>query len=523
MPLQITKNSKSIRKRIAVICIYAIVFCMPQYLYADSGAYKTGKHGDPSIGVYHDSNLPRGNCNQCHIQHDSDGPYDFGLFSPSDNGFCQSSGCHEYEYQSPPGDFYWAYPGNVPEWYNSAHGASTSLFPIGGREVKLCLQCHNPHSESDPTNGVFPSATRQLEENGCYSFNGIPGEGCHGFNSANRPFGADDIYTQMLKSTRHNVALATKVHSGDWSTSFPYGREPRTANSGYFSDENWHVECVDCHNPHKATTQARIVGSNNIGGALLGIWGVEPTNGGPWITPSSFVSVDFTSLSAKEYQLCFKCHSYFAFGVTPPSGYTDNAREFNPANVSFHPIEDTIPANSYTSPSSENGFIETMETPWDNNMHDMMVCSDCHSSEIAGEPKGPHGSSQPFLLIASPSVSDNSLCLKCHKATVYAPAFDPGATETGSRFDSQTSGDEDASHYFHVTERGFGCRQCHGARQNEPPASPEQSTPYPIEVGSLHGTNSLPGLMNGANINSYSPGSCTPTCHEHVTYNTGQE
>ena len=491
----------------------------------DDGAYKTTKHASPVIGVQRDFNLPRGNCSQCHTQHGTDGPYDFALFAPDDNGLCQSSGCHAYEYQSPPGDFYWSYPGNVPEWYYSAHGASTSLFPpAGGREVKLCLQCHNPHGVGDEQNGIYPSATSALEENGCYSYNGTPGAGCHGFDAGNRPIGAVDIYSQTMKPSRHDVAAKTKIHSNDWSQSFPYGREPRTVNSGYFSGDNWHVECVDCHNPHKATTEARIIGSNNIGGALLGNWGVEPINGGPGIAPAVFNSVDFTSITnSREYQLCFKCHSYFAFGGTPPSGYTDNAREFNTANASYHPVEDTIPTNSYTSPSETNNFIETMESPWDNGHHDMMACSDCHSSDNSTDPRGPHGSNQPYILIASQSATDNTLCLKCHKASVYAPLGDPNILDTGSRFDSQTTGVNNASHYYHVTIRNIGCGQCHGARQNPPDASPQQSTPYPIEIGSLHGTNTFLGLMNGANINTYSPGSCTPTCHDRVDYNPGVE
>ena len=164
-----------------------------------------------------------------------------------------------------------------------------------------------------------------------------------------------------------------------------------------------------------------------------------------------------------------------------------------------------------------------METPWDNNKHDMMVCSDCHSSDNPSDPKGPHGSNQPYLLIASQASNDNTLCLKCHKASVYAPIGDPGVIETGSRFDSQTTGESEASHYYHVTLRNISCRQCHAARQEAPSPIPPQSTPYPTEIGSLHGSNTFPGLMNGANISAYSPGSCSPTCHDAVTYVPGDE
>jgi len=517
MPLQI-------RRLLIIAQVLSVIFTARDIL-AESGAYKSSKHADPSIGAQRDMNLPRGNCSQCHLQHDGDLPYDFALFAPPDNSSCLSSGCHSYEYQWPPGDYYWSYPGNTPDWYNSAHGASFGQFPpAGGRDVNLCVQCHDPHSRGDSILGVYPSATSEIEERGCYSNGGVAGQGCHGMNASFRPVGADDIYSQLLKPSRHNVEASFKVHSSDWQSSFPYGRESRQTNSGSFSDINRHAECVDCHNPHKAIAGNHQVGSNEIGGALLGSWGVEPANAAPWVVPAYFAVVDFDFLSGSfEYQLCYKCHSYFAFGNNAPTGYTDNAREFNPANASYHPVEDTIPENSYTTSSSVNGFIETMESPWDNGLHDKMTCSDCHASENDIDPRGPHGSNNPYILIGSPSASETAFCLNCHKASVYVPSFDPGTSETGSRFDSQTTGAEEASHYFHVSRQGIGCRQCHGGRQEPPPAVPSQRSPYPVEVGSAHGTNTFSGLLNGTNIVAYAPGSCAPTCHTPQTYNAGPE
>lgn len=496
-----------------------------QLARGDSGFYKTGKHGNSIIGANRDSSEPVGNCSQCHLEHDGDFPFDYSLFGPDDNSLCQSSGCHEYQYQWPPGNYYWPYPGNVPDWYGSGHGSSTNVFPAGSnREVRLCVQCHNPHDAGDSTWGAFPSATGSLEENGCYSYGGVIGQGCHGNNNANRPSGAADIYSLILKPSRHNVAAAAKAHSSDWLPNPPYGRESRIVNSGSFSGESRHVECADCHNPHKSIPGNHIAGQNNIGGPLLGSWGVEPINSGPWTVPTLFETIDFSSiLIGKEYQLCFKCHSYFAFGNNPPVGSTDIAREFNKANASYHPLEDTVRTNSYTSSSPTNGNIETMEYPWNNGRHDLMVCSDCHSSDNPADPLGPHGSNQAYILTGSASALDKAFCTKCHKATVYNAMNDPGSRETGSRFDQQTTGKSDASHYFHVVREGYGCRQCHGARQNSVPPSPERRSPYPTEPGSLHGANTFPGMLNGANISNYTPGSCTPSCHGRETYNAGPE
>ena len=511
-------------KKLIFICSTYFTIGWAGGIYAESGTFKSSKHADPGIGVHRDTNLPRGNCSQCHLQHDGDLPYDFALFAPADNGTCLSSGCHDYQYQWPPGDYYWSFPGNTTDWYNSAHGASAGQFPPGnGRQVALCVQCHDPHTAGDSIHGVYPSATRELEERGCYSNGAIVGQGCHGMNGSTRPAGADDIYSQLLKSSRHNVEASAKEHSTDWQASYPYGRESRQVNSGHFSDSNRHVECVDCHNPHKAVSGGHQIGSNEIGGALLGAWGVQPSSAAPGATPTSFTAVDFNTIGGSlEYQMCYKCHSYFAFGNTAPSGYTDNAREFNPANASFHPVQDTIPTNSYTIQTPENGLTQTMDNRWNNIVHNKMTCSDCHASETATDPGGPHGSNNPYILTGSPAATDIAFCTSCHLGSVYAPPTRP-IGETGSRFDGQTTGEEDASHYFHVTVRGIGCRQCHGGRQEPPPAQPEQRSPYPLDAGSAHGTNTLVGLMNGANISAYVPGNCTPTCHESITYSAGPE
>ena len=47
--------------------------------------------------------------------------------------------------------------------------------------------------------------------------------------------------------------------------------------------------------------------------------------------------------SPREYQVCFKCHTSYAFGATPPTSpsggtETDAAAEFNPGNRSYHPV-----------------------------------------------------------------------------------------------------------------------------------------------------------------------------------------
>ncbi|MGE5651575.1 MAG: cytochrome c3 family protein, partial [Bacillota bacterium] len=134
-------------------------------------------------------------------------------------------------------------------------------------------------------------------------------------------------------------------------------------NLGQGNNANRHVECTDCHNPHRVrrgrtfvTTSSNTAGDdgalrthtpggktgdlstgngNIASGVLRGSWGVEPTM--PAISYTSWPSVptgfdvkkgDPGSVAApttraetltatyltREYQLCFKCHSNYANG-----------------------------------------------------------------------------------------------------------------------------------------------------------------------------------------------------------------
>jgi len=136
--------------------------------------------------------------------------------------------------------------------------------------------------------------------------------------------------------------------------------EPRS-KLGVGKLSNRHVECTDCHNPHRviraqnglpgaltaANTRDTVAGrntgggahkhtnatgythSNAISGVLRGSWGVEPTygsasfhslpttytvkRGDPGASTSTLASETYVT---REYQICLKCHSDY--------GYTDN-------------------------------------------------------------------------------------------------------------------------------------------------------------------------------------------------------
>jgi hypothetical protein len=256
---------------------------------------------------------------------------------------------------------------------------------------------------------------------------------------------------------------------------------------------NRHTECTDCHNPHRLTKNRffnansalpdtagthkheivagdTVPHSNIISGSLRGITGVEPTY------PSNEFGVDPTGFDVKrgdsgtavsalvsdsyvtrEYQICLKCHSNYAYDDSPPAlgyvggtlqntngmlNYINDAMEFqapvtHQGNAStsdsgalsptystnnqrsWHPV---MNATGRTVVIRGSASPNLWRAPWNGSDTDggstivtavgnqTMYCSDCHGSQtdIAdgvvpfggenGKSWGPHGSTENFLL-----------------------------------------------------------------------------------------------------------------------------
>lgn len=537
-----------------LVLVISLAFYLKNVL-GSGGSFTKTEHGGTDVnsnsttGVYRSSvdktatghPAVAGECVHCHEQHTSvegtepaptGGPDDYILMRADDNNLCYE--CHT-------GSLNRIWPGSGALNYDgSGHGSTTALY--NSRDVKLCVQCHNPHGAIDTdysATNPCPRMTRYIEEKTCLSNSGVAGSGCHG--SSGNPTGAKNIYSLFYSKTyRHPLSPALDASRGKTGVHSSLESQSTYPTGTAFYSTNRHVECVDCHNPHMArnygtagnsthtASGATYPAPTNIASrALLGAWGVSPTYGGTaWVAPSSYTVRNFTTVddtANKEYQLCFKCHSSFAYGGTAPSGYTDQSIEFNPNNKSFHPVYqayNTAPlhTNSYTTPSANNGNIQTMAAPFNTTSPKTMYCSDCHGSETDADPEGPHGSTNQYIIVRSTSATDNTLCLKCHLSSVYSPASDPG-TEMGSRFDRQTTGDGSANHGNHVVSRGKFCRDCHAGTQT----AAVGNNPAALAPGSVHGTNLATGFMNGVNINVYSIGSCDPACHATKTYTAGVE
>lgn len=262
-----------------------------------------------------------------------------------------------------------------------------------------------------------PGAVDQGEV-ACYSCHSLPSDG---FKSAlntdwyglgaNMSAASQAIYGQLQQPYGHRV--------GQWS-----GEHRSTATdevSGNRLATPQHVECTDCHNSHAAgkvavsgpKRSAATPASNAIGpdSPLAGVWGVEPPTASMWTAPNV---TGYTVLSAavKEYQVCFKCHS--GFNATPIG--TDQAKEFNTNNASYHPVMGPT-RSPHLDPAS-------MKEPWKNVGAQTMYCSDCHMASGAAQASGSHGSEYPYALqgywnggnnrLATETNDSDLLCNNCH-------------------------------------------------------------------------------------------------------------
>lgn len=406
-------------------------------------------------------------CTSCHDPHNDE----YGDFLVVDNtsaALCLT--CH-----------------NVANWTTSGHGLSAQKLPEvianaltkenRGSRAKLvkprtvagaaCSSCHVPHAAASKEQLMRFQAP---EQNCAY---------CHGAEGPGQKVMAD-----FNKVSVHPIFVNADSHSAQENAINPPQR---------------HVTCVDCHNPHAAN---KFPGSRAaVAGALAGVEGVNA--GGAVVRTVQH-----------EYELCFRCHgdSVARGPATVPRQVveTDTRRQFNPGNVSFHPVE-TVGKNT-ASPSLINPLTPAS----------LISCTDCHNSDTGPKnggsgANGPHGSSfAPLLermLVTTDGTPYNAnsfaLCYKCHSETVV----DSGPSL--AQFNTSTSSQVNKSWYFHrmhLEDGRIACTSCHDSHGS--------SQQHLINFNTVYATP-CNGVIRYASTGP-NQGVCTLTCHgqQHnaVTY-----
>jgi cytochrome c553 len=401
-----------------------------------------------------------------------------------------------------------AQPNVANETYTNA-AADAREFPRGTQVWEsACLACHDTHTVSGSRRllreGVDGSTTtlsgytikagngQAAIEETCYACHGpsrgtLQGQGGGTFEVPDTQ--SDFGLATHMPITNSEQAAGHEVHDigtagGDGGGADMIESQTLLDGSGHI---NRHAECTDCHNPHRVTkrslfyqddsggnmdsqgTHNHAGGHTNLAsGVLRGAWGVEPqySSNNFHNDPSGFTvkrglpgntsTAVTNSWVTREYQVCLKCHSSYAFGngynAPPPLGvstssgtngmsrYTNVAREYNspsthagePRNVGQDGGADNAPAccdwnnnnhrawhpvRAATGRTYASRLITTGPNNWLSPFNatadvgsQTMYCTDCHGTDTAqdtavpggsqpnGKPWGPHGSMNDFIL-----------------------------------------------------------------------------------------------------------------------------
>jgi predicted CXXCH cytochrome family protein len=436
-------------RRAAIAAAVALAVALPCGAGA-KGTYRESPHGNPKTGVVRVPSLKRGECTHCHgASRDASerGPGKkrghAGLFAQNDNSLCAS--CHRSAAGTYLGD---------AQYEGSAHGRSPVVVWPGptpparpSTDAGKCVNCHDPHGQRD-AGGLIPDLLRARGAALCL--------GCHRGNPG------PDVAAAFLSTYRHPLV-------DDAPAADPGGAPVPT--------------CGACHNAHAAAHDDASPIAREASGAVLGVTRVRVSNGSAGQPPVLALVPSRDVAPVRELEVCFKCHSSAA---PAPSRGADVAAALNPANASFHPVEEAIRGAGVDRRAFTNAWRGRRT----------VTCSDCHSPDD-GVSRGPHGSNQPHLLKKRhlpPASTDlplpTDLCFDCHAFETYA---DPagGAGGAYSRF---------PGHLSHAA-KGTPCSACHAS----------------------HGSPTLPALLvlRSPGLMAYTQdaagASCTSSCHRTVS------
>lgn len=445
----------------------AIFLSLTAPCLASAGAFRDTKHGSRTSGVQRATDVPRGSCVNCHSGHSSTEASaraeTLNLFAPNDDNLCFN--CHLDA--SAHGTW-----GGSSRWSDSEHarpdGVRRPGRPMrkGGATEGQCLNCHDPHGARDRS-GVIPSMLVAREEALCLE--------CHDGARAN------NVAVSFRKNYSHPVALSGR-HAGD----------ERPAGDGAGRATDRHSECADCHNVHALSRDVITPSAPEASGLLAGVSRVQVINGVAGSKPAYEWKSPGEPAFARQYELCFKCHSSAA---RQPAGQEDVAALTNPSNASFHPIQ----ARGTNATIDRAAFVN------DYDASSILYCTDCHAGD---EPSShaPHGSNHKYILrkqtiddARTQPMREDNLCFACHSFDVYANAASPPTVLRASRFNFPSA----AGHAFHVGAQSVPCFACH-------------ETHGSIRNASLISTTRMPGIR--AYSQTAAGGNCVSSCHQSRSY-----
>ncbi|MCK4587131.1 MAG: hypothetical protein KAU29_07305, partial [Gammaproteobacteria bacterium] len=405
------------------------------FTYDSALATKDGELRDPAIesnignrssGVTPHVPLENGQvqCNSCHDPHIRDSVdatrnikflrlNRFQRVSPSNTAFNESNdiiclACHD-----------------KAGWVGSAHATASvanETYTTSAANLRefpdptqvwesACLACHDTHTvqgsrrllregTDGPTVGGAKQGGSAAIEETCFACHSSDGGTLtsQGFNTEVPDIKSDFSLPTHMPITnneqaagfeRHNIGIvgSDSQETGQRGKDFIESRAMLGKSSAGGSLTNRHVECTDCHNPHRVVRR-RVFNQNNLGGnvdaagthdhdntphnniasgVLRGAWGVEPdyNNSNDFnVEPVNFTikrgdpssvgggTTDVTEpYVTREYQICLKCHSNNGYDTPPNLGISSATTPQGVNNMNRY----TNQAREYNSPNSHRG------------------------------------------------------------------------------------------------------------------------------------------------------------------------
>jgi predicted CXXCH cytochrome family protein len=407
-------------------------------------------------------------------------------------------------------------------WSTSIHAIASNRVPNSITVEIAALTPNGKATKAQSTLGSYGTVAR----NACSS--------CHATHNAQGP-------TALLRAADDQACVV--CHNGSSNTSPPianvlaetvapkYGHPFSPGNSGHLPQEaallnqNRHVTCVDCHNPHSALRVAGFPAAPALRPSQDHVMGISASDGKTVLTPA-----------VNQYENCLRCHGagmgklakavygYLPVWVISASDPLNVIPQFTLTATSSHPVfhDRTSP---YPQPSLRMNMLQLDGMTLGRNVGTRILCTDCHNSddnrEFGGSgPSGPHGSIFPHILerryefaqagapgkpitnlFPNPSVSAQggpaggpyALCAKCH---------DLNQVLNNSSF---------SEHARHVRQDGFSCSACHtghGMGAQSGTISGERLVNFDVKVVA----------PNGATPISYNraTNSCSLVCHNQA-------
>jgi len=372
----------------------------------------------------------------------------------------------------------------------------SSLGPHSSVSRNGCASCHTNHNAPGGT-----SLLRAVDDQTCLV--------CHN--------GSSNISPPIAN-------LLAELVAPKYGHAFSAGNTPHRPNEASLLNQNLHVTCVDCHNPHAANRASSFPAAPGVRLSQTMVAGISATDGKTVVNPA-----------ANQYENCLRCHGtstgkrtnvnfgYLPVRVVAAADPLNVIPEFSSFAPSSHPVFHDR-TSVLPQPSLRPSMVNLDGRTLGRTMARRILCTDCHNSddnrEFGGSgPNGPHGSIFPHILerryefsqapfpgkpvtnlFINPNLSAQgsaaggpyALCAKCHDL---------------NQIMSNTSFSE---HARHVKQDGFSCSVCHvahGMGSQSGAVSGERMVNFDASVVA----------PNGPTLISYnrSTNSCALVCHNH--------